>query len=72
MSTIDQNLPPQIKPIERAAELAKRNEVGAAVAIRDLVELARALDKLCVSYRIGGRTNERVLDTISKHRWMIS
>lgn len=73
MPNIDR-IPDRHDPITVAADVARRGETTAAATIRDLVELARALDDMCAAYRVGGRNgrpSERVLDTINRHSWMI-
>lgn len=69
--------PERHKPIETAAALLRRADdqdslpAQAAVAIRDLLALAKALDNICAAYRIGGRPREKSLDIVREHSWMI-
>lgn len=68
--TYDQR-PPSRKAIEVAADCALRGEAEAAAVIRDLLELARAQEKLLCAYRVGKRPADKTLDTIGRLIWRI-
>lgn len=64
--------PHEMKPIELAANLGKagKRDVpflahAAAKTIRDLFDLANALDQLCVCYRIRKQPSDKLLTRIS-------
>lgn len=68
---VDARPNPQRKAIEVAADCAKRGETEAAKTIRNLIDLARAYQKLNVAYRNNGRRSEKALDVSARLSFMI-
>lgn len=55
-----------------AAELARQGHVEAASKMRDLIELAKAYQKINMSYRVGGRaTPGKSIDIVNRLGWII-
>jgi hypothetical protein len=69
--TIDARPSPQRKAIEVAADCARRGETEAAKTIRNLVDLAKAYQKINIAYRTGGRPPDKALDCSAEFGFMI-
>lgn len=68
---VDARPNPQRKAIEVAGDCARRGETEAAKTIGNLVDLAKAYQKINMAYRTNGRPPEKALDVSARLSFMI-
>ena len=71
MPTIDRKPIEQRKAIDVAGDCARRGDTESAKTIRDLIALAKAFQKINISYRVGKHAPGSAIDVSNELGWLI-